>query len=80
MINADIEVIVPVWRGDIWGNGLTDSSIESFENRGGMAPEGIRHNPEAIEFSASASLLASTVQEKSTRMELTSRSRGHWVW
>ena len=64
MQDASIEVMVPIWRGDTWGDGLADSSIESFESRGGMVAEGIRYNPEAIEFSASASLLAETVQEQ----------------
>ena len=60
--NEGIEVIVPVWRGDAWGDGLSKSTTESFVKRGGITYEGIRYNPEAPEFSATTSLLAEKVQ------------------
>jgi len=58
-----IEVLVPVWRGDTWGDGLSKAATDSFENRGGKVGEGIRYNPESPEFSASTSLLASNVNK-----------------
>ncbi len=57
-----IEVLVPVWRGDTWGDGLSVATASSFEERGGITDEGIRYNPESPEFSASTSLLAEKVQ------------------
>jgi len=57
-----IEVLVPVWRGDTWGDGLSEASTDSFVDRGGIIDEGIRYNPESPEFSASTSLLAEKVQ------------------
>jgi branched-chain amino acid transport system substrate-binding protein len=57
-----IEALVPVWRGDTWGDGLSDASTSSFVERGGTVDEGIRYNPESPEFSASTSLLAERVQ------------------
>jgi len=57
-----IEVVVPVWRGDTWGDGLSEASTGSFVDRGGITDEGIRYNPESPEFSASTSLLAEKVQ------------------
>ena len=39
----DIEHIVPVWRGDTWGDGLSAETIKSFTERGGSASEGIRY-------------------------------------
>ena len=57
-----IEALVPVWRGDTWGDGLSDASTSSFVERGGTIDEGIRYNPESPEFSASTSLLAKRVQ------------------
>ncbi len=57
-----IEAIVPVWRGDTWGDGLSDASTSSFVERGGVIDEGVRYNPESPEFSASTSLLAEKVQ------------------
>jgi len=57
-----IEVLVPVWRGDTWGDGISEASTGSFVDRGGIIDEGIRYNPESPEFSASTSLLAEKVQ------------------
>lgn len=60
--STGVEVIVPVWRGDAWGDGIRDATVNAFSEAGGIVDEGIRYNPEAPEFSASASLLASQVQ------------------
>ncbi|MCH6571161.1 MAG: ABC transporter substrate-binding protein [Thaumarchaeota archaeon] len=57
-----IEVIVPVWRADTWGDGISDATTGSFVERGGITDEGIRYNPESPEFSASTSLLAEKVR------------------
>ena len=57
-----IEVLVPVWRGDTWGDGLSAATTSSFVQRGGTIDEGVRYNPESPEFSASTSLLAAIVQ------------------
>ena len=60
--HEEIEVLIPVWRGDTWGDGLKEAAANSFTNRGGLTDEGIRYNPESPEFSASTSLLAEKVQ------------------
>ena len=57
-----IKVIVPVWRGDTWGDGLSDATTGSFVKRGGIVDDGVRYNPESPKFSASTSLLAKIVQ------------------
>ena len=57
-----IQVIVPVWRGDTWGDGLSDATTSSFVERGGIIDDGVRYNPESPEFSASTSLLAEKVR------------------
>ena len=57
-----IEVIVPVWRGDTWGDGLSAATTSTFVERGGAIDEGVRYNPESPEFSASTSLLAEKVR------------------
>ena len=61
--NEGIQALVPVWRGDTWGDGLKEATATTFVERGGFADDGIRYNPEAPEFSASASLLAKKVQD-----------------
>ena len=61
--HEEIEVLIPVWRGDTWGDGLKEAAANSFTARGGQTDEGIRYNPESPEFSASTSLLAEKVQQ-----------------
>jgi branched-chain amino acid transport system substrate-binding protein len=63
MQHEGIEVLVPVWRADTWGDGLSEAATSSFRDRGGITGEGIRYNPESPEFSASTSLLAEQVRE-----------------
>jgi len=60
--HEEIQVLIPVWRGDTWGDGLKEAATDSFTKRGGQVDEGIRYNPESPEFSASTSLLAEKVQ------------------
>ena len=62
LVNDGVTRIVPVHRGDAWGDGLVKTTVESFENLGGTADEGIRYNPETKEFSADTSILADKVQ------------------
>ena len=60
-----ISVLVPVWRGDAWGDGLEAAIRYHFAELGGSVDDGIRYNPESPEMSASASLLADRVEELS---------------
>ena len=59
---SGIEVVVPVWRNDAWGQGLHDALVTSFT--AGTIVEGISYNPEGSEFSAETSLLADAVQKQ----------------
>ncbi len=59
--SSGIQVLVPVWRGDTWGDGLQEATARSFTEAGGVMDEGIRYNPETPEFGPSASLLADRV-------------------
>ena len=59
--SSGIEAIVPIWRGDAWGDGLRDATEGAFSSKGGAVLDGVRYNPEAPEFSASVSLLADRV-------------------
>ena len=59
--DAGIEVVVPVWRQDVWGDGLQESVRESVTARGGTVDAGIGYGQEATEFSAEASILADIV-------------------
>ncbi|MEM1831631.1 MAG: ABC transporter substrate-binding protein [Desulfurococcaceae archaeon] len=65
--------ILPVWRGDTWGDGLARVAIEEFtkickasgESCGVL--EGIRYDPGAKEFSAEVSLLKTRVEDAVAR-------------
>jgi hypothetical protein len=57
-----MEAIVPLWIGDTYGDGLRDAAVADFESRGGISDEGIRYNPDTVEFSVTVSALADRVQ------------------
>jgi branched-chain amino acid transport system substrate-binding protein len=57
-----IEVLVPIWRADTWGDGLSAATTSSFVQRGGIIDDGVRYFPESPEFSVSTSILAEKVQ------------------
>lgn len=59
---SDKQVMIPVWRGDAWGDGISGTATEKFAQLGGIVDEGIRYNPEITEFSATMSLLDETVK------------------
>lgn len=60
-VDRGIKVIVPIYRGDIWGDGLFWSTRDSFLVMGGMVSEGVRFNPEVTTFSTEADTLAKRI-------------------
>jgi len=60
---SNIKYIVAVWRGDPWGDGLERVVKERFGELGGEIAYEIRYDPDAKEFSAEVSTLASKVSE-----------------
>jgi len=60
-----IKYVVPIWRGDAWGDGLDKATKDALEALGIEVDEGIRYSPEDVErkgFTAEPSLLADKVQ------------------
>lgn len=57
-----IKVVVPIWRGDVWGDGLHNAMKIRLEALGGMMYEGVRYKPET-DFSAEAAALSSEVSK-----------------
>ncbi len=54
MIDDGIKVVVPMWRGDIYGNELYKSTKYHFEKLGGkMVEEGINYKPHTGKFATS---------------------------
>lgn len=58
-----IRAVVPLWRGEVYGDGLQEAVADDFESRGGFVHEGIRYHPEPHELGLEVSLLAEAVQE-----------------
>ena len=58
--HEEINAIVPVWRGDVWGDGLSEAVKKDFTD--GVMDEGIRYDVNAGEFSEQAKDLAGRVQ------------------
>lgn len=65
-----IDRVIVVYRGDDWGDGLFNALRRSFEGMGGTVIAGIRYDPEAKDFSAEASMLASYVEREGDRERL----------
>ncbi len=53
MIDDGVKVVVPMWRGDIYGNELYKSTKYHFEKLGGKIVEGINYKPHTGKFAAS---------------------------
>ncbi len=53
MIDDGIKVVVPMWRGDIYGNELYKSTKNYFEKIGGKMEEGINYKPHTGKFATS---------------------------
>ena len=63
LANDGIEVAVPMWIGDSYGDSLSAAAISEFEARNGTSDEdGVRYNPDVREFSLEVETLANKVQ------------------
>ena len=58
-----IKVVVPIYRADVWGDGLYESTRGNFESLGGVMDDGIRYSPEVTVYSTEANLLSSLVDK-----------------
>jgi ABC-type branched-subunit amino acid transport system substrate-binding protein len=53
MIKDGIKVIVPIWRGGLYGSDLYNSTTSYFEKLGGEVEEGINYKPHTGKFATS---------------------------
>ena len=60
-----IKAVIPIYRADVHGESLYESTKTSFEGMGGVMDEGIRYPPEASIYSTEASILSSLVEKYS---------------
>jgi branched-chain amino acid transport system substrate-binding protein len=61
--NEGVSVLVPMWRGDVWGDDLTNATNESFKALGGTVVDGVRYNVSTVNFSTAIDSLNSKVVE-----------------
>ena len=59
---AEMETVIPIWRGDIWGDGLVGVARESFAELGGSMDDGVRYDPDTTDFSADVAALSDIVR------------------
>jgi ABC-type branched-chain amino acid transport systems, periplasmic component len=52
-----VDAVVPVWRGDVWGDSLSELTLSAFMARGGIPLDGVRYNPDTTDFNAAVTSL-----------------------
>lgn len=52
-----VRTVIPLWRGDIWGDGLVNATREALGRQGGVMTEGVRYDPATTDFNATVSAL-----------------------
>jgi len=68
--NEGITTLIPIWRGDVWGDGMSEIIFSEFENLGGSIVKGVRYNPDTSEFSSEVSFLAQLVEDQSSETSI----------
>lgn len=59
----EVRVVIPMWRGDAWGDELSEASRDSFEKLGGTVIDGIRYSPNTKDFFQELEFLNSKVRQ-----------------
>jgi branched-chain amino acid transport system substrate-binding protein len=62
----NISLIVPITRGDVWGEGLLNATKSSFEGYGGVVKEGVSYEP-GTDLCSEIDKLSSIVKESKSR-------------
>jgi len=55
--------VIPMWRGDVWGDGLFKETKSSFEKLGGRMIDGKRYSPTSEDFSEELKSLNSKLSQ-----------------
>ncbi|MCX5998023.1 MAG: penicillin-binding protein activator, partial [Chloroflexi bacterium] len=67
MWDQGIRVVVPMWRDDVWGNGLAAATKSTFESMGGVVVDGIKYDTATQDFTAGLADLVSKVKQAVTQ-------------
>ncbi len=63
MWDDGIRAIIPIWRGDVWGEDLLKATKEKFEKLGGNVIDGISYDPTAGSFGTELETMDSKLGE-----------------
>jgi len=58
-----IRTVISLWRGDVWGDGLSSATKSSFQQLGGIIFDGVRYDPTTKDFSAEIESLSAKVSQ-----------------
>ncbi|MFC2059057.1 hypothetical protein ACFLTS_05435, partial [Chloroflexota bacterium] len=58
-----IRAVIPIWRGDVWGDGLSQPTKDNFEVLGGVILDGVRYSPATEDFSTDIESLSIKVDQ-----------------
>jgi len=61
MLKKGFKAVVPIWRDDVWGNGLQDNIATAFQNGGGTALPGVSYTPGTTDFTTAMDTAATQV-------------------
>lgn len=70
LADRGINSVVIIYRGDIWGDGLAETTQVAFEASGGHVDELIRYSPEVTVFSAEALALSKSIDSMLERYDM----------
>jgi branched-chain amino acid transport system substrate-binding protein len=63
MVDDGLNLVVPVWRGDVFGDDLSSATRRELERLGVRATEGIRFDPDQLDPAAVTAELARRVEQ-----------------
>lgn len=66
MLNKGFKAVVPIWRGDVWGDDLKRSVSDAFQNGGGTVMSGARYIAGTTSFTAELDQAAAQVSQALT--------------
>ncbi|GEM_PF-504930 len=63
MVNKGFKAMVPVWRGDVWGDDLKAAISTAFQNGGGTVLSGVRYTPGAASYTSELDVVNTQVTQ-----------------
>jgi len=66
MLKKRFRAVVPIWRDDVWGNGLKKNIADAFQSGGGAVMTGVSFTPGATDYTTALDTAASQVSQALT--------------